>query len=245
MRDQRHPSCRCPQNRHAPRQRQSPDGPLAEDKSCSGSRPAPSTGAAVRPRDRRPGPPAATRLTWMPEGSPGLLPAPASCSASASASATMISKPRALRILPPAARTLGVPTTGNPDHDRLDVTGGDPAADGGTGVGQAGGGRCVRRDQGGNPGEHQLARRERTALEGRGGDVGGVPRTGAPALCSGFAAGWRGCTARRDGPLGPLVPRVDHVHGAGQRGNGDGRLAVIRAYLRAGTLPNSPECQDL
>jgi MFS transporter len=61
---------------------------------------------------------------------------------------------------------------GNPDHDCLDVTGGNPAVGGGTGVGQIGGGRGVHRDQGGDPGEHQLARRERIVLEGRGGDVG-------------------------------------------------------------------------
>src|ERR1019366_5146157 len=61
---------------------------------------------------------------------------------------------------------------GNRDHDCLQGVGGDPAVGGGAGVGEVGGGRRVHRDQGGNPGEQQLARHKRIVLDRRGGDVG-------------------------------------------------------------------------
>ncbi len=90
-----------------------------------------------------------------------------------SESATAIAKPRALRIIPPAETTRAVPITGTtPDHDCLDVVGGDPAFLGGLGVGEVGGRRCVHRDQGGQPREHELASWQRIVLDRWGGDVG-------------------------------------------------------------------------
>jgi hypothetical protein len=84
--------------------------PMTHDCSCAGSRPPSPASAAVRPQDRRAGPAATRLLTWISEGARAYCPVPASLAISASA--TVISKPRALRILPPAATTLGVPTTG-------------------------------------------------------------------------------------------------------------------------------------
>jgi len=68
----------------------------------------------------------------------------------------------------------------DPDHDCLDVVTGDAAVGCGTGVGQIGSGRCIHRDQRGDPGEHQLAGWESAALEGDGGDVGVCVEDGCP-----------------------------------------------------------------
>ena len=61
---------------------------------------------------------------------------------------------------------------GNGDHDSLDVVGGDPAVLGGPGIGEVGGRRRVHRDQGRDPGEHELARGKRIVLDRRRSDVG-------------------------------------------------------------------------
>ena len=83
----------------------------------------------------------------------------------------------------------------NRDHDSLEVVGGDPAVRGGLGVGEVGDRRCVHRDQGGHPREHQLARRKRIVRDRCGGDVGKCVKDrcfGGHEVLLGYC-GTRGC----------------------------------------------------
>jgi len=52
----------------------------------------------------------------------------------------------------------------------LGVVGGDPLSAAASALAEIGGRRCVHRDQGGHPHEHELAWRKRIALRRRGGE---------------------------------------------------------------------------
>src|SRR6202012_1667121 len=61
---------------------------------------------------------------------------------------------------------------GHGDHDPLDLVGGNAAFLDGGGVNEVGDGGGVHRDQGGQPDEHVVTRREGIVIDGGGGHVG-------------------------------------------------------------------------